>query len=903
MSIRIGASRIGPRVGCLHARWGRSPLIRLAGFLIAAALSCGLSAPGWAQAPAQTKAQQKAAVKQANGQADMLVEAKEMVYDKDNNTVSAVGNAKVYYQGKVLEADKVTYYREKKQVLAEGNAKLTDEEGNVFYGTVFELTDDFKNAFMNSLLVVSKENPAANGNPAYRTRFAGPRAERVEGETTTIDNGTYSACEPCKDDPTRPPLWQVQAKRIIDNHVDHKIYYEDAWLELYGWPVAYMPYFSAPDPSVRRASGFLAPHFFGGTNTGYGIGVPYFWALAPDYDVTITPNILSQEGVLGELEWRQRLANGSYSITLAGIDQSDPKTFAAAPYEAGNKKFRGSVETQGKFYINDKWSYGWNISGATDKWFFHDYKVRAPNITYYDFNTFREANSTVYLTGKGERSWFDLRGFYFETLTASDYQKQIPIAAPVLDYDRRFNGPSFLGGEFTLNGNMENVHRQAGQFVSTNPLFANPFNPNYLNTFLFNQANSVGYGNLYTACAVYSKADCLVRGIPGDYARASVDLTWRRRFVDDLGEVWTPFAYVKGQADYTNIDTTGFNNNQIANFISPNQDIGVRAMPAIGLEYRFPFVAAGQWGTGIVEPIAQVIVRPNESRIGHLPNEDAQSLVFDDTNLFQWDKFSGYDRMEGGTRANYGIQGTYTAPGGAFVNALFGESYQLAGANSFAKGDLANVGLDSGLDSKRSDYVGRVMFQPFGWFNTTVRGRFDEKDFAANRLEVSSSLVPFQAFNWFPDNKQLRSFSLSAGYAHIEAQPDLGQFYRRDALNAGGSWNFWDDWTASGGITFDLSAHLVPTQLSTNPAIPLHYSHGLFEPSSESLTLQYKNDCCTLKGQFVTGYSTSSYGSRVHDETVLFTLELRTLGAISYSSDVTSLYNSVDGLNANGSRQ
>ncbi len=112
---------------------------------------CVLSAPLQAQTQSQHDAQ-KAAVKQANGRSDMLVEANEMVYDKDKNTVSAVGNAKVYYQGKVLEADKVTYYREKKQVLAEGNAKLTDEQGNVYYGTTFELTDDFKNGFINSLL-------------------------------------------------------------------------------------------------------------------------------------------------------------------------------------------------------------------------------------------------------------------------------------------------------------------------------------------------------------------------------------------------------------------------------------------------------------------------------------------------------------------------------------------------------------------------------------------------------------------------------------------------------------------------------------------------------------------------------------------------------------------------------
>jgi LPS-assembly protein len=900
MSIRIGASRIGPRVGAVHARRGRLPLTRLAGILVAAMFCCALSGAVQAQTKAEHD-QQKMAAKQASGQSDMLVEAKEMVYDKDKDTVSAVGDAKVYYQGRVLEADKVTYYRQKKQVLAEGNAKFTDEQGNVFYGTTLELTDDFKNAFINSLLVVSKETPAASGNPAYRTRFAGPRAERVEGETTTIENGTYTACEPCKDDPTKPPLWQVRAKRIIDNHIEHKVYYEDAWLEFYGWPVFYMPYFSAPDPSVRRATGFLAPHFFGGSNVGYGIGVPFFWALAPDYDVTITPNFLSQQGVLGDLEWRQRLSNGTYSIRVSGIDQTDPNAFAAPPYGANNKKFRGSIESSGKFFINENWKYGWDVAGATDKFFFHDYKIRSPNITYYDFASLREANSTVYLTGKGERSWFDLRGFYFESLSGYDFQKQIPVAAPVLDYDRRFNGPSFLGGEFTLNANMENINRQAGDFVDTK-FRGNPLSPNYLNTFLINGANAPGsgYGNVYDACAIYSKSTCLVRGIPGDYARASVDLSWRRRMIDDYGEVWTPFAYLKGQASFTSLETSGFNNAQIANFMSPNQDFGVRAMPAIGLEYRFPFVAASDWGTSVIEPVAEIVARPNESRIGHLPNEDAQSLVFDDTTLFQWDKFSGYDRMEGGTRASAGLQYTFTTKSGAFINMLAGDSYQLAGYNSFSKGDLANVGLDSGLSTKRSDFVGRVQVQPFGWFTTTVRGRFDEKDLAANRLEVTSSLVPFQAFDWFKDNKELRSLTFTGSYAHIAAQPDLGLFYRRDALNLGASMNVWGDWTVSSGVTFDLSNHLIPTQVSSDPTVPLHYSHALFQPASTSLLLQYRNDCCTFKGQFVTGYGTSSYGYRVHDETVMFTLELRTLGAFSYSSDVTSIYNSVDGLNANG---
>ena len=80
-------------------------------------------------------------------------------------------------------------------------------------------------------------------------------------------------------------------------------------------------------------------------------------------------------------------------------------------------------------------------------------------------------------------------------------------------------------------------------------------------------------------------------------------------------------------------------------------------------------------------------MRPNETDIGKLPNEDAQSLVFDDTNLFKVDKFAGWDRVEGGGRANVGIQYTAQFNRGGYVDALFGQSYQLFGTNSFAVGD------------------------------------------------------------------------------------------------------------------------------------------------------------------------------------------------------------------------
>src|SRR5205807_9944543 len=124
----------------------------------------------------------------------------------------------------------------------------------------------------------------------------------------------------------------------------------------------------------------------------------------------------------------------------------------------------------------------------------------------------------------------------------------------------------------------------------------------------------------------------------------------------------------------------------------------------VGLEYRYPFINVQPWGSTTVEPIAQLIIRPNEPYAGRLPNEDAQSMTFDASNLFSVDKFSGYDRVEGGGRANVGVQATTQFDRGGAVNVLVGQSYKLFGMNSFAVADLTNTGVDSGLQNTRCDY-------------------------------------------------------------------------------------------------------------------------------------------------------------------------------------------------------
>lgn len=823
---------------------------------IAAALLC---AAGSAPALAQSLNDSLSSRLQANPNGDrLLVDAREIVYDNDRNTISARGDVQMNYQGRTLQADRVTYDRNTGRVYAEGNARLTDTSGAVVTGDRFELTDDFKNGFIDSLRVT--QTVVENGRPVT-TRFSSPRAERAAGETTTFERGTYTACEPCKDNPERPPLWQVKAAKIIHNNSEQTIYYEDATLEILGLPVAYLPYFWTPDPTVKRKTGFLAPRYVISNTLGVGVGIPFFWAIAPNYDLTLTPTFLTRQGVLGEAEWRHRLETGAYNIRIAGISQQDPEAFLPSPRGAGDRDFRGSLESAGEFYINSHWKWGWDIALVSDKWFLENYGIRSESLQSIYL---KESVSTLYLQGIGDRSFFDLRGYYFQGLSTRDWQKQQPVVHPVLDYDKRIT-PPVLGGEFGINVNVTSLSREAAQFE---PLTT---------------ANRGRY-SIYQTCQIFDPENCLVRGASGSMSRASITASWRRELIDPIGQVWTPFAYVRADNFWIAPDFDGYQNVNLSNYLEGDDDYLFRATPAVGLEYRFPFVAnLGTSGRQVIEPIAQIIARPNETKIGHLPNEDAQSLVFDDTSLFDWDKFSGYDRAEGGVRANLGIQYTVTGADDFYANVLFGQSYQVAGRNSFRQADLANVGLDSGLESRASDYVGRIQIAPNSNFSFLTRARFDQDNFDVNRIEASV-LANFNPY---------LPLSTSVTYARYEAQPDIGFPRRREGLLGSATWNLTPNWFVTGSVLLDLDRYLLARetyelQYAINPETAVYNRQDTAYVSSMSLGLGYVDECTTFSVKYImTPRSiTTNSGEKDRNHTVMLSLELRTLGEATVSQRI-----------------
>ena len=735
---------------------------------------------------------------------DLLLEADTIVYDNDRNTITAVGGVQIDYDGNRLVAQRVTYDRGTSRLIASGNVEIVDPDGNRYFSSEIDVTDDFRDAFVRTLRVQTADD----------TYFAAESAERAGGALTTFTRGIYTACEPCEENPDKPPIWRVKAQKIIWNGQAKTVRFEQARLEFFGMPLAFLPAWEIADPTVKQKSGFLIPSYGFSSQVGHRVTVPYYWALSPTYDVTFKPSWYSQQGFLGEAEWRQRFNNGSYTVTVAGINQNSPWGSGADA-----NRTRAMIGTQGEFRINPRWTFGWDVMAQTDKIFAYRYGIGG----YAAIN--RE--DKVYLTGLDDRNFFDLRfqRFSVQEAALTGSSELQPWVLPSFDYSFTPD-QSVAGGELNIDINAQGVYR-----------------------------TQLDQTALYAGATGPQRA---LKGIEGTSGRFTAEAEWKRSVIAPGGLMLTPILHARGDAigvNYASGSQAAIN--EVASLNGVGTDIRssyYRAMATGGLEARWPVLFSTSSSTHVLEPMGQLFVRPDapySSTLG-IPNEDAQSLVFDATNLFERDKFSGYDRIEGGVRANLGIRYSGAFGNGWSTHALFGQSFHLAGANPYASPDLVHAGAFSGLESNRSDYVASAgLVSPVG-ISVGVGGRFDEKNFDLRRIDATAGYSS-------------QPVTVSASYSFIEKQPDYGYSTDRHEVSGSASLSFGENWRAFGSGTYDITRSVV---------------------ASKSIGFAYDDECFSYT---LAATETTNVISRAKSQNIGFTISLRTLGDFRGNVDPTTL--------------
>jgi len=195
-----------------------------------------------------------------------------------------------------------------------------------------------------------------------------------------LTNTNFTTCPPDN------VSWLLEAEKI-------KINSEEEWGEIWnakvriaGVPVFYIPYMTIP-VSDKRKSGFLYPSFSTSTTSGFEVSAPYYWNIAPEYDLTFTPNYMSNRGIFTKTEFRYLAGdaqNGRLNLEYLGNDQ----LLSSRP---------------------NRYLYNWQHQGAIDK----HWRVMSNFTEVSDNNYFNDLKSDVnratdnQLSRIGEVSYFE----------------------------------------------------------------------------------------------------------------------------------------------------------------------------------------------------------------------------------------------------------------------------------------------------------------------------------------------------------------------------------------------------------------------------------------------------------------------------------------------------------------
>jgi LPS-assembly protein len=271
---------------------------------------------------------------------DNILTTDKAIYDKINEIVNTYQNSNlILKEGYTVSTNKIIYNNLKKIITSNQSSILTDTDGNIAKVDMFqhniqknifssvgkiEVLDINKNKYFFKELYVDTKKKEMIGSDVSAVfdqdnfgvskendpRFAANQIFITKNKTDLL-KGIFTVCHQEKD---KCPPWSIKAKKISHDKIKKTIYYEHAVLKVYDIPVFYFPKFLHPDPTVKRQSGFLFPFFTNTSSLGAGFGIPYYWAINKDKDLTFTPKVYSNEHSLFMNEYRQAFKSGFLTL-------------------------------------------------------------------------------------------------------------------------------------------------------------------------------------------------------------------------------------------------------------------------------------------------------------------------------------------------------------------------------------------------------------------------------------------------------------------------------------------------------------------------------------------------------------------------------------------------------------
>ena len=396
--------------------------------MISAPASISPNLPTEAPAPAPT------AVQPASQNAPVTFTADEVQYDQNAALVMARGRVEAFQGGRILRADELTYNRSTGVATARGNVQLIEADGQVMFAESAELSNQMRDGVLEGL----------RGYLLQNGRIAATGARRTDGSILDLSRVLYTICDPCKDDPLAPPLWQLRARTATLDRNEQQVRYRGASLDMAGVPVMWLPYFQHPDGSAARQSGFLSPSFGITKYLGGFIEMPYYWAIDESQELVLRPTTSTRVSPNLGLDYRRRFNIGEMEV-LSSIGQLDGR-------DGTDEGFAGHIFAKGRFSLDETWRAGFDANRASSDQY----------LRIYRYGSQRILPTTVFTEGFwGPEGFarFDARAY--QGLRSTDDISEIPLVLPNIYADWESPEDS-LGGRFTVDTSSFAIFRGTG---------------------------------------------------------------------------------------------------------------------------------------------------------------------------------------------------------------------------------------------------------------------------------------------------------------------------------------------------------------------------------------------------------------------------------------------------------
>lgn len=270
---------------------------------------------------------------QTNEKTPVFISADRMQGQQDNY-IQADEDVELRKLGLRVNADTLRYDQVHDVLDAAGHVRMQADAG-VMKGPDLHLNLTDKTGYMNTpAYAIAAEH--AHGD-AQKLTFLG------ENDYTMRD-ARYSTCA------VGDEAWWLRASEMEINRTTNTGTGYNAWIQFQGAPILYTPYISFPLHRQRK-SGLLTPSFGTTGNSGAEFSLPYYWNIAPNYDATITPRVMSKRGIQLSSEFRYLQPNYAGELQAEWLPHDAITQTARSAYHLTHNQnfgdgFTGSLDVQ-----------------------------------------------------------------------------------------------------------------------------------------------------------------------------------------------------------------------------------------------------------------------------------------------------------------------------------------------------------------------------------------------------------------------------------------------------------------------------------------------------------------------------------------------------------------------------